>query len=61
MGMIFYSLVAGELPYGGDQDRLEGALMRGSRPTIDPLWHKGFMKVGLSFTEFVFSGDVYCD
>ncbi|CAN0452577.1 unnamed protein product, partial [Hapterophycus canaliculatus] len=27
MGMIFYSLMAGELPYGGDQDCLERALM----------------------------------
>ncbi|CAM9931054.1 unnamed protein product, partial [Hapterophycus canaliculatus] len=45
MGMIFFSLMAGGLPYEGDQYRLERALRTGSRPEIDPSWHKGFMKV----------------
>ncbi|CAM9461262.1 unnamed protein product, partial [Hapterophycus canaliculatus] len=45
MGMIFYSLIAGELPYGGDADLLERAMLRKTRPEIDPSWHKGFMKV----------------
>lgn len=45
MGMIFFSLMAGDLPYDGDQDRLEIALARGSRPDIRPSWHTGFMKV----------------
>ncbi|CAM9445423.1 unnamed protein product [Scytosiphon promiscuus] len=44
MAMVFYSLVAGSLPYG-DQEEFKMAYQNGLKPKIDPSWHTGFMKV----------------
>ncbi|CAN0149692.1 unnamed protein product, partial [Ectocarpus sp. 12 AP-2014] len=45
LAMIFFSLMAGSLPYEGNPERLARAMSRQGRPEIDPAWHKGFMKV----------------
>lgn len=46
MGMIFYSLVAGNLPYG-DEAEFITAYQKGLKPKMNPAWHNGFMKVRL--------------
>lgn len=45
LGMLFFSIIAGRLPYYGNPDLLESAFSHGSRPEIDPSWHGGFMEV----------------
>ncbi|CAM9157974.1 unnamed protein product, partial [Ectocarpus fasciculatus] len=45
LGMIFFSIMAGSLPYEGNEERLARAMSTRGRPEIDPSWHKGFMKV----------------
>lgn len=44
MGMVFYSLVAGDLPYG-DQEQFMVAYQKGLKPKMNPSWNQGFMKV----------------
>lgn len=51
LAMIFFSLMAGSLPYEGNPELLARAMSRQGRPQIDPSWHKGFMKVGQSCHE----------
>ncbi len=44
MGMVFYSLIAGREPYASHES-FKLALLKNTRPEIDPSWHSGFMKV----------------
>ncbi|CAM9852018.1 unnamed protein product [Ectocarpus sp. 12 AP-2014] len=44
MGMIFYSLIAGRNPYD-TPEALETAVSHGSKPDVDPSWHRGYMEV----------------
>ena len=45
LGMIFFALMAGRMPYYGKPELLESALHHRDRPEIDPSWHRGFMEV----------------
>ena len=45
LGMIFFALIAGRLPYYGKPELLESAFYQKGRPKIDPSWHRGFMEV----------------
>jgi len=51
LGMVFFTLISGKVPYDDDQERLETAFYSGTRPDIDPSWHRGFVKVGFSINE----------
>ncbi|CBN74836.1 serine/threonine/tyrosine kinase [Ectocarpus siliculosus] len=44
MGMIFYSVIAGRNPYD-TPEALQTAVSHGSKPEVDPSWHRGFMEV----------------
>ena len=47
MGMIFYSLLNGAPPYETEES-FKMALVKRTRPKMDPSWHKGFVKVSAS-------------
>ncbi|CAM9758446.1 unnamed protein product, partial [Ectocarpus sp. 6 AP-2014] len=44
MGMIYYSLMSGELPFP-DVETFDEARAAHERPEIDPSWHKGFVEI----------------
>ncbi|CBJ30240.1 serine/threonine protein kinase [Ectocarpus siliculosus] len=44
MGMIYYSLVSGGLPFP-DVETFDEARAAHERPEIDPSWHKGFVEI----------------
>ncbi|CAB1104278.1 unnamed protein product [Ectocarpus sp. CCAP 1310/34] len=44
MGMIYYSLISGGLPFP-DVETFDEARAAHDRPEIDPSWHKGFVEI----------------
>ena len=52
MGMIFFAMIAGRLPYYGDPAALDASFARKGRPAIDPIWHEGFMEVRTCFMSY---------
>lgn len=43
MAMIFFSLIAGEVPFREEADLLAA----GGRPTIDSSWHQGYVEASM--------------
>lgn len=44
MGMLFFSLTSGELPFDHDEDG-KNKILKGEKPVFDAYWPAGYMEV----------------